>query len=75
MALQRSLLLFVIANLLIPFAILLFATGFFPYKPFLPGKASFKTSDVQDAPFDKIIFMVVDALRRSEAPRETFPQR
>lgn len=72
MALQRSLLYLVIANLLIPSAILLFATGFFPYKPFLPGKASFKTGDVHGAPFDKIIFMVVDALRRSKAPRTTF---
>jgi ethanolaminephosphotransferase len=35
---SRTLLL-VVANLLIPVAILIFATGFFPYKPFMPGLA------------------------------------
>lgn len=53
-----------VANILIPVAILVFATGFFPYKPFLPGKATFAADDVRSAPFDKVIFMVVDALRR-----------
>ncbi|KAL8723417.1 MAG: hypothetical protein Q9225_000248 [Loekoesia sp. 1 TL-2023] len=55
-------------NLLIPFALLLFASGFFPYKAFLPGYASFTADQAelaQHAPFDKVIFMVVDALRRS----------
>lgn len=63
-----------IANLLIPVAILIFATGFFPYKPFMPGLAEFEDlriegqsgQDVQhppEAPFDKLVFMVVDALR------------
>ena len=63
-----------LANLLIPVAILIFATGFFPYKPFMPGLAEFEDSsidpnggqDVQhppEAPFDKLVFMVVDALR------------
>ena len=65
MAPRQSLLVLVIANILIPLAILVFATGFFPYKPFLPGKAAFKPDDVQNGPFDKVIFMVVDALRRS----------
>ena len=63
---SKSLLAF--ANLLIPIAILVFATGFFPYKPFIPGKALFENLDSgpqrEDAPFDKVIFMVVDALRR-----------
>ena len=68
MASRSSVLPFVVANLLIPAAILLFATGFFPYKPFLPGKASFTANDIHDGPFDKVIFMVVDALRRSEVP-------
>lgn len=57
----------VAANLLLPVAILIFATGFFPYKPFLPGLARHETLDYgspPDAPFDKLIFMVVDALRR-----------
>lgn len=60
------------ANLLIPIAILVFATGFFPYKPFIPGKATFGNLDHgrprEAAPFDKVIFMVVDALRRWELP-------
>jgi len=64
MALPRSLLLLTAANILIPVAILIFATGFFPYKPFLPGKAAFTADDVRSAPFDKVVFMVVDALRR-----------
>ena len=65
---RLSSLLLVVANLLIPIAILTFAAGFFPYKPFLPGVAQY--DELEDelsrtAPFDKVIFMVVDALRRS----------
>jgi ethanolaminephosphotransferase len=55
------------ANVLIPIAILIFASGFFPYKPFLPGLAQYETLEYGPppaAPFDKVIFMVVDALRR-----------
>ncbi|KAJ5033462.1 uncharacterized protein L3040_008577 [Drepanopeziza brunnea f. sp. 'multigermtubi'] len=54
------------ANILIPVAILIFASGFFPYKPFLPGLAQYETLEYgspPEAPFDKLIFMVVDALR------------
>ncbi|KAF4984548.1 hypothetical protein FZEAL_282 [Fusarium zealandicum] len=64
-SLLRSLLL-VAANVLIPASIIVFATGFFPYKPFLPGLAEFEPLDFgspPDAPFDRLIFMVVDALR------------
>lgn len=58
-----------IANLFIPIAILTFASGFFPYKPFLPGLAKYEALGLgfgapPKAPFDKVIFMVVDALRR-----------
>lgn len=66
----RSLLvpLTVAANLLIPAAILVFAMGFFPYKPFIPGLAQYEPlaefGGVPEAPFDRLIFMVVDALRR-----------
>lgn len=66
----RSLLvpLIVAANLLIPVAILVFAKGFFPYKPFIPGLAQYEPlgefGEVPGAPFDRLIFMVVDALRR-----------
>lgn len=64
---QTSKLLLCVANVLIPIAIIIFATGFFPYKPFLPGLARFEDADLGSppkAPFDKVIFMVVDALRR-----------
>lgn len=58
-----------LANLLLPIAVLVFATGFFPYKPVLPGLATWEEMNVQDsmtredAPFDRVVFMVVDALR------------
>lgn len=73
-----------LANLLLPLALLVFATGFFPYKPVLPGLAGWDEEDWADAagagvgvdaeggvgagpgadaPFDKLVFMVVDALR------------
>ncbi|KAI0971133.1 alkaline-phosphatase-like protein [Xylaria arbuscula] len=58
--------LLVAANLFLPVAILIFATGFFPYKPFLPGLAHYEELDYGSppaAPFDKLVFMVVDALR------------
>lgn len=58
-----------IANILIPIAITIFAFGFFPYKPFIPGLAKYEDLSgsmgiVPKAPFDKVVFMVVDALRR-----------
>lgn len=56
-----------IANLLVPVAILVFSTGFFPYKPLLPGLATFEEANGDNRPpavFDKVVFMVVDALRR-----------
>lgn len=58
--------LMIIANLLLPLSILVFGIGFFPYKPLLPGLARFETlnyGDPPNAPFDKLVFMVVDALR------------
>ncbi len=54
-------------NLLILVSLVIFALGFFPYKAFLPGHASFTADEAslaQQAPFDKVVFMVVDALRR-----------
>ena len=64
---RLSLLLLTFTNLLILIAILVFATGFFPYKPFIPGRADFEdpSNGGQRAPppFDKVVFMVVDALR------------
>ena len=63
---RRSDLLLILSNVLIPIAIYVFATGFFPYKPFIPGYASYDGGTsvvVENAPFDKVVFMVVDALR------------
>jgi ethanolaminephosphotransferase len=60
-------LLLIVSNVLIPAAILIFASGFFPYKPFLSGLAQYEALEYgppPEAPFDKVIFMVVDALRR-----------
>lgn len=57
----------VAANLAIPLAVLIFASGFFPYKPFMPGLASHadyaEHGEPPVAQFDKLIFMVIDALR------------
>ena len=65
---RLSMTLLTLANLLMPVAVLVFATGFFPYKLFVPGKATFQDAtdggQLESAPFDKVIFMVVDALRR-----------
>lgn len=66
-AFPLSTVLLVAANLLIPVAIVVFAIGFFPYKPFLPGLAEYQPLEYgppPDAPFDRLIFMVIDALRR-----------
>ncbi|KAK4622127.1 GPI ethanolamine phosphate transferase 2 [Fulvia fulva] len=54
-----------LANVLLPIAVLVFATGFFPYKPVLPGLATFDDIEVASTPpvFDRVVFMVVDALR------------
>jgi ethanolaminephosphotransferase len=88
MALRTVLL--TVANLLIPVAILVFATGFFPYKPFMPGLAEYEELSSSGkmgegwrkppvAPFDKLVFMVVDALRSDfvygEESGMTFVQR
>lgn len=65
---RLSMILVTIANLLLPLSIFVFGIGFFPYKPFLPGLARYETlayGDPPKAPFDKLVFMVVDALRRS----------
>ena len=62
----RSILL-TLANVLIPVSLIIFATGFFPYKPFLAGLAQYEDLGYGPppvAPFDKVVFMVVDALRR-----------
>lgn len=55
-----------LSNVLIPVAVLVFAVGFFPYKAFVPGLAEFQKLEYGEppaAPFDRLVFMVVDALR------------
>ncbi|KAJ5628373.1 GPI ethanolamine phosphate transferase 2 [Penicillium lividum] len=53
-----------LANILVPVGVIIFSTGFFPYKPLLAGLAIFDEADTDVSPvFDKVIFMVVDALR------------
>ena len=47
-------------------SLLVFAVGFFPHKAFLPGLAGWHPDSVEllrEAPFNKVVFMVVDALR------------
>ena len=53
------------ANALLIAAVLIFAVGFFPHKAFLPGLATWREAlpSRTTAPFDRVIFMVVDALR------------
>lgn len=78
----------VLANVLLPVAVLIFASGFFPYKPFLPGLAVWEDvaepgekiagdgraggeggggytalAKQPEPAFDRVVFMVVDALR------------
>jgi ethanolaminephosphotransferase len=68
------------ANALLVGAVLIFAVGFFPHKAFLPGLATWREGipERTAAPFDKVIFMVVDALRNdfvySESSNFTFTQ-
>ncbi|EGX50217.1 hypothetical protein AOL_s00076g292 [Orbilia oligospora ATCC 24927] len=55
-------------NLLLVLSVLVFAKAFFPYKPFLQGLAQHADyHDGEDTPapaqFEKIVFMLVDALR------------
>ena len=61
----RSIAGLVLSNVVLGAAILIFAKGFFPHKAVLPGLAD-RPEDataLDAAPFDKVIFMVVDALR------------
>lgn len=56
----------IFANIFLACAILSFAVGFFPHKAFLPGLATWPTDpsvSMRGSPFDRVIFMVVDALR------------
>ncbi|EGR48836.1 uncharacterized protein TRIREDRAFT_61486 [Trichoderma reesei QM6a] len=46
------------ANILVPLSILVFATGFFPYKPFLSGLAEYEPLEYgppPKAPFDRLL--------------------
>lgn len=55
-----------LANVLLVSSLIIFAKGFFPHKAFLPGLATWpegRDSGLRSAPFERVIFMVVDALR------------
>ncbi|KIX09141.1 uncharacterized protein Z518_00219 [Rhinocladiella mackenziei CBS 650.93] len=55
-----------LANILLIISLLVFAKGFFPRKAFLPGLAKWPEqaeTSPRAAPFDRVVFMVVDALR------------
>jgi ethanolaminephosphotransferase len=57
----------VVSTTILPLALVLFASGFFPYKPFLPGLATFGADENGSRPppvFDRVILLVIDALRR-----------
>ena len=59
--------LIMLANVMVLVAVVVFASGFFPHKPFMPGSASYDALGgirPPTPPFDKVIFMVIDALRR-----------
>lgn len=59
-----------VTNAFMIMSLFIFASGFFPYKSFQSGRASFSEAEELMAippPFDKVIFMVVDALRRSQS--------
>lgn len=63
----RSAGLLALSNVLLLIAIITFAIGFYPHKSTLSGIARATDSDqldFADSPFDKLIFVVVDALRR-----------
>lgn len=65
MSQRRGQFLTLVANALLAAAIVVFAVGFFPHKAVLPGLSKWEgqTAAERAAPFDKVIFMVVDALR------------
>ena len=56
-------------------ALLLFCKGFFPYKTYLPGFATTadapeilsKTANSNEPQFDRLVFVLVDALRKYDA--------
>jgi len=67
----RQSLLLLAANLLIPVGILIFMTGYFRGRPRMLTPAGVDMGEPEratskPAPFDKVVFMIVDSLRRSE---------
>lgn len=55
-----------LANVFVIASLVIFAKGFFPHKASLPGVAQWPAASgasTRAAPFDRVVFMVVDALR------------
>ncbi|KAI1381950.1 alkaline phosphatase-like protein [Hypoxylon crocopeplum] len=64
----RQNLLLLTANMSLAYGVFIFMTGYFRTLPRMPAPAAVKTSEearvnIESAPFDKIIFMMIDALR------------
>lgn len=53
------------ANMLVPIGALIFMTGFFRGRPSTPTPSEIIPDREIVAPFNKVVFMVIDALRRS----------
>ncbi|KAI1762470.1 alkaline phosphatase-like protein [Hypoxylon sp. FL1150] len=64
MVLLRQKALLLAANLLVPIGALIFMTGFFRGRSSTPTPAEVIPDREIAAPFDKVVFMVIDALRR-----------
>jgi ethanolaminephosphotransferase len=65
---SRTTICLVAANILIPIAILTFASGFFPYKPFLAGLSKYEALEYgppPEAPFDRVVLMLFEGGRRA----------
>lgn len=63
----RQKVLLLAANLLVPIGALIFMTGYFRGRPSTPTPAEVITDPgvtADSAPFNKVVFMVIDALRR-----------
>ena len=57
----------VLINALFLASLVIFGRGFFPYKPVLPGLGEYDDLHLgpsPTAPFDRLVFIVIDALRR-----------
>lgn len=69
MVFLRKNILLVAANLLLSIGVVVFMTGYFRSLPRIAAPVVTETSEIKNgstkpAPFDKVVFMMIDALRR-----------